>query len=96
MTDAELAARQVASSFAGYGTLARAAPTGRALTFAGGRVQAAITPERPERSIVNSVVYAEGGAETTTLEGSAMGEPVYARLGYCSLGRLQMWERRTF
>ena len=34
------------------------------------------------------------GARTTTLEASAAGEPVYARMGYRALGRLGMWERR--
>jgi ribosomal protein S18 acetylase RimI-like enzyme len=34
------------------------------------------------------------GCETTTLESTKVAEPVYARLGYTSLGRLEMWERR--
>lgn len=34
------------------------------------------------------------GCTTTTLEGSPMGAPVYARMGYRELGRLQLWERR--
>lgn len=34
------------------------------------------------------------GAWTTTLEASAAGEPVYARMGYRALARLGMWERR--
>lgn len=34
------------------------------------------------------------GCTTTTLEGSPMGEPIYTRMGYRTLGRLQLWERR--
>jgi ribosomal protein S18 acetylase RimI-like enzyme len=34
------------------------------------------------------------GCTTTTLVATKMGHPVYARLGYRDLGRLQMWERR--
>jgi len=34
------------------------------------------------------------GCTTTTLEGSPMGEPIYTRMGYGTLGRLQLWERR--
>lgn len=39
-------------------------------------------------------VARERGCTTTTLEGSSMGEPIYARMGYRTLGRLQLWERR--
>lgn len=38
---------------------------------------------------------AAAGATTTSLEGSRMGEPVYARMGYRSLGRFGLWERRV-
>ncbi len=34
------------------------------------------------------------GCTTTTLVATRMGHPVYARLGYQDLGRIQMWERR--
>jgi hypothetical protein len=35
------------------------------------------------------------GCTTTTLESTSLGRPVYERIGYRSLGTLQMWERRT-
>ncbi|HEX6387884.1 MAG TPA: GNAT family N-acetyltransferase [Solirubrobacteraceae bacterium] len=35
------------------------------------------------------------GAETTTLEASAMGYPVYARMGYADLGPTGLWESRV-
>jgi GNAT superfamily N-acetyltransferase len=35
------------------------------------------------------------GALTTSLESTALGEPVYRSLGYRALGRFGMWERRT-
>jgi GNAT superfamily N-acetyltransferase len=34
------------------------------------------------------------GCTTTTLQATAMGHPVYSRLGYRDIGRIQMWERR--
>ena len=36
----------------------------------------------------------ERGVETTTLVATRLGRPVYERLGYRTLGTLQMWERR--
>jgi ribosomal protein S18 acetylase RimI-like enzyme len=34
------------------------------------------------------------GCQTTSLEATRAGEPIYRRIGYRALGRLQMWERR--
>jgi GNAT superfamily N-acetyltransferase len=34
------------------------------------------------------------GCTLTTLQATRMGHPVYSRLGYRDLGRVQMWERR--
>ena len=36
----------------------------------------------------------EGGCETSTLQATAPGRPIYERLGYEDLGALQMWEFR--
>ena len=35
-----------------------------------------------------------GGAQSATLEGSPMGQPVYAHIGYRELGRMRMLELR--
>jgi GNAT superfamily N-acetyltransferase len=35
------------------------------------------------------------GRTTSTLQASDLGRPVYARLGYRSLGEIQLWERRA-
>jgi ribosomal protein S18 acetylase RimI-like enzyme len=37
----------------------------------------------------------EAGCETTSLEATRAGRPVYERLGYRVLGRLEMWEHRV-
>jgi GNAT superfamily N-acetyltransferase len=34
------------------------------------------------------------GCQTTSLQSTRMGQPIYARLGYHDLGQLQLWERR--
>jgi GNAT superfamily N-acetyltransferase len=36
----------------------------------------------------------ERGCQTTSLQATAMGRPVYRRLGYRELGAIEMWERR--
>jgi GNAT superfamily N-acetyltransferase len=36
----------------------------------------------------------ERGMETTSLQATRMGAPIYSRLGYRDLGAIQMWERR--
>ena len=37
----------------------------------------------------------ERGCEVSTLQATALGRPVYERLGYRPLGSIEMWERRT-
>jgi GNAT superfamily N-acetyltransferase len=36
----------------------------------------------------------DAGCETTSLQATAMGYPIYARIGYRDLGEFQMWEHR--
>lgn len=36
----------------------------------------------------------ERGCETTSLQATKLGRPIYARLGYRDLGPIEMWERR--
>lgn len=47
------------------------------------------------RGLLTHALRAATGCTTTSLEGSPMGEPIYARMGYRSLGRFGLWERRV-
>ena len=60
----------------------------------------AVVPEARGRGLSGKLLghaladAAERGCETTALIATALGRPVYERLGYRPLGRLEMWERR--
>jgi ribosomal protein S18 acetylase RimI-like enzyme len=64
------------------------------VTYVGAR------PEARGRGLVGTLLRQalrearERGCTTTTLESTRLGRPVYERLGFRSLGTLQMWERR--
>jgi GNAT superfamily N-acetyltransferase len=45
-----------------------------------------------ERALADA---ADQGLETTTLQATKLGYPVYVKLGYADYGVLQMWERRA-
>ena len=61
----------------------------------------AVVPEARGRGLSGKLLghaladAAERGVETTTLVATRLGRPVYERLGYRSLGALQMWERQA-
>jgi ribosomal protein S18 acetylase RimI-like enzyme len=63
-------------------------------------VYVAVLPEGRGRGIAGRLMAraladaAEQGLETTTLQSTKLGYPVYVKLGYRDLGELQMWERR--
>jgi GNAT superfamily N-acetyltransferase len=63
-------------------------------------VYVAVLPEGRGRGIsgrlmVRALVDAsDQGLETTTLQATKLGYPVYEKLGYTDYGELQMWERR--
>ncbi|MDP9189608.1 MAG: GNAT family N-acetyltransferase [Actinomycetota bacterium] len=60
----------------------------------------ATVPEARGRGIARSLLFhalraaRSDGLETTTLQSSKLGAPVYERLGYRDFGAAQMWERR--
>jgi GNAT superfamily N-acetyltransferase len=60
----------------------------------------AVLPEGRGRGISGRLMAraladaAEQGLETTTLQATKLGFPVYETLGYADYGELQMWERR--
>lgn len=61
----------------------------------------ATRPEAQRRGLAGELLRlalreaTDRGLTTTTLEATAAGAPVYARVGYRDLGELQMWERRV-
>lgn len=61
----------------------------------------ATRPEAQRRGLASELLRhalreaAERGIATTTLEATAAGAPVYARLGYHDVGVVEMWERRV-
>lgn len=61
----------------------------------------AVLPEGRGRGISGRLMAraltdaAEQGLETTTLQATKLGYPVYVKLGYADYGELQMWERRV-
>lgn len=60
----------------------------------------AVIPEARGRGLAGALLAhgladaAERGAATSTLIATALGRPVYERLGYRDFGTIQMWERR--
>jgi GNAT superfamily N-acetyltransferase len=60
----------------------------------------AVLPEGRGRGISGRLMAraladaAEAGLETTSLQATKLGYPVYVKLGYADYGELQMWERR--
>jgi GNAT superfamily N-acetyltransferase len=62
---------------------------------------AATIPEARGRGLVSGLLHRalsdarERGCRTTTTEATAMGRPVYERIGYRDLGALHMYERRV-
>jgi GNAT superfamily N-acetyltransferase len=63
-------------------------------------VYVAVLPEGRGRGISGRLMAraiadaADQGLETTTLQATKLGFPVYVKLGYGDYGELQMWERR--
>jgi GNAT superfamily N-acetyltransferase len=62
---------------------------------------AATRPEAQGRGLLSGLLHRamldarERGCRTSTTQATKMGEPVYARLGYRTFGRIEMWERRA-
>jgi predicted acetyltransferase len=58
------------------------------------------TPEARRRGLASALTLAalrsaiDAGCTTSTLQATTMGAPVYAGLGYRSLGEMRLWERR--